>query len=295
MPVSLVVPAPKNLRMKSESEKSNVDKAVVSGFGKEWQRFDQSVLDDGDRRRIFQQYFKIFPWDRLPANSIGADIGCGSGRWALLAAPKVGLLHCIDPSEEALTVARKNLLALPNVRFHQVGVDALPFPDGLLDFAYSLGVLHHVPDTAAAIRSVAAKLRSGAVFLVYLYYAFDNRPTWYRLIWRVSNWLRVVVARLPFPLRYAFAQSVALCVYWPLARSARALERFGRLPSNWPLAQYLDKSFYVMRTDALDRFGTRIEHRYTRPQIVAMLEAAGFVEILFSESQPYWCAVAIRR
>src|SRR2546426_12368575 len=129
MPASLVAHVSKTLRMKSDSEKSNIDTAAVSEFGKEWQRFDQSVLDDRDRRRIFQQYFEIFPWDRLSANAIGADIGCGSGRWALLAAPKVGVLHCVDPSEQALAVARKNLFALHNVRFHQVGVDALPFPD----------------------------------------------------------------------------------------------------------------------------------------------------------------------
>jgi SAM-dependent methyltransferase len=281
--------------MKGDSKKFNIDTAVVSAFGKEWQRFDQSALDDGDRQQMFHQYFEIFPWDKLPAGAIGADIGCGSGRWALLTAPRVGLLHCIDPSEQALAVAKKNLFGLDNVRFHQASVDTLPFPDSLLDFAYSLGVLHHVPDTAAAIRSVAAKLKSGAVFLVYLYYAFDNRPAWYRLIWRASNWLRMAVARLPFLLRYAFSQAMAFGVYWPLARFARVLERFGWLPSNWPLAYYRNKGFYVMRTDALDRFGTRLEHRYTRLQITAMLQAAGFAEIRFSDSPPYWCAVAIRR
>ena len=45
-----------------------------------------------------------------------------------------------------------------------------------------------------------------------------------------------------------------------------------------------------MRTDALDRFGTRLEHRMTRPQIKAMMEAAGLRDIRFSEAVPFWCA-----
>ncbi|HEC15230.1 MAG TPA: hypothetical protein ENI99_01440 [Sedimenticola sp.] len=56
-----------------------------------------------------------------------------------------------------------------------------------------------------------------------------------------------------------------------------------------------DKSFYVMRTDALDRFGTRLEKRFRRDQIAAMLEAAGFCDIRFSTREPFWCAVARKR
>jgi ubiquinone/menaquinone biosynthesis C-methylase UbiE len=273
----------------------NLDPRTVEGFGKEWLVFDQSNLSEGERRAIFGSYFRLFPWDQLPPSAVGADIGCGSGRWALLVAPRVGLLHCVDPSHSALAVARGNLAGHSNVRFHESGVDSLPFPDQSLDFAYSLGVLHHVPDTGAGIRSVAAKLKPGAPFLVYMYYAFDNRPAWYRLLWRVSDRLRLLVARMPFPVRYLFSQGLAMLVYWPLARVASVLERFSRLSKHWPLAYYRDKSFYVMRTDSLDRVGTRLERRFTKSQISNMLEAAGFADVRFSEFPPYWCAVAVRR
>lgn len=273
---------------------SNLDRNTVDGFGLEWSAFDQSGLSEAERLFMFQKYFGIFPWTRLPTAAVGADIGCGSGRWASLVAPRVGELHCVEPSGKALSVAQGNLAGFKNVRFHQATVDAMPFPDASLDFAYSLGVLHHVPDTAAAIRSVAAKLKSGAPFLVYLYYAFDNRPAWYRLLWKASDWIRRVVARLPFRTRYALSQVVAVTVYWPLARAAHLLDRMGFLPGSWPLAYYKDNTFYTMRTDALDRFGTRLEHRFTKAEITAMLHAAGFAEVRFSEAMPFWCAVAIR-
>jgi ubiquinone/menaquinone biosynthesis C-methylase UbiE len=271
---------------------SNVDPESVTGFGREWAVFDQSGLSEHERLAIFGNYFRIFPWPQLPPDAMGADIGCGSGRWALLAAPRVGILHCVDASGEALAVARRNLANLKNVRFHQCSLDALPFPDHSLDFAYALGVLHHVPDTAAGLKSVATKLRPGAPFLMYLYYAFDNRPAWYRGLWRASDWIRTTVSRTPFRIRYFLSYVLALLVYWPLARVARALERYGRLPANWPLAYYRNRSFYIMRTDALDRFGTRLECRFTKEQIEAMLKSAGFQEIRFSDTPPYWCVVA---
>ena len=135
--------------------------------------------------------------------------------------------------------AKQNLSGTSNVSFHLAGVDTIPLPNNSLDFAYSLGVLHHVPDTAAAIRDIADKLKPGAPFLIYLYYAFDNRPAWFRAIWRVSAWLRLVVSRLPYVLRLVVSQLIALTVYWPLARIARALDAAGRfrLRGHWPTTE----------------------------------------------------------
>ena len=49
-----------------------------------------------------------------------------------------------------------------------------------------------------------------------------------------------------------------------------------------------------MRTDALDRFGTRLEHRYTRAQIKEMMEASGLENISFSPTAPYWCSIGFK-
>jgi hypothetical protein len=95
-------------------------------------------------------------------------------------------------------------------------------------------------------------------------------------------------------LRFGISQLIALGIYWPLARAARLLESARVLPASWPLMWYRDKSLYVMRTDALDRFGTRLEQRFTRETIALMLEQAGFRDVCFSDRPPYWCAVAIK-
>lgn len=275
-------------------KKNNIDDATVAGFGDEWSRFNQNGLRHETREQIFDDYFSIFPWRVLPENAAGVDVGCGSGRWAAVVAPRVGQLLLVDASGDALAVARQNLTDATNVRFEQASVGSLPIEDASLDFAYSLGVLHHVPDTAAAIRSIAEKLKPGALFLVYLYYSFDNRGVVYRGIWKASDMVRRLVSRMPFGLRYWASQALALIVYWPLARAALLLDRLGICPGSWPLAYYKDKPFYVLRTDALDRFGTRLEQRFSRTEIEAMLENAGFKDIRFSDKPPFWCAVGIK-
>jgi SAM-dependent methyltransferase len=274
--------------------KINLDSKTVDGFGDEWSRFDQTGMSDEDMQQLFEAYFSVFPWQSLPPDAEGFDLGCGSGRWAKLAAPRVGKLHCIDPSI-AIDVARRNLQGMSNCKFHQAGVDDIPLPDHSMDFGYSLGVLHHIPDTQAALASCVAKLKPGAPFLLYLYYKFDNRPAWFRLLWKVSELIRALVSRLPHGLRYLMSQVIAALIYWPLAKFAGLAESMGFNVKNLPLAPYRHWGFYVMRTDALDRFGTRLEQRFSRVEIQQMMESAGLEYVVFSEKNPFWCAVGFAR
>jgi SAM-dependent methyltransferase len=272
----------------------NIDPNTVADFGREWRRFDQSIVQPEEHARLFREYFGLFPWGSLPVNAVGFDAGCGSGRWAVLVARRVGRLHCIDASAVALDVARRNLGGDHNVDFHEAPISAMPLADASMDFGYSLGVLHHLPDPAAGLTECVCKLKAGAPMLVYIYYALDNRPAWFRMLWRVSDYFRRAVSKMPFGVKAAIADLSAVLIYWPLARGAQLAKRLGFDIAKWPLGAYSERSFYTMRTDALDRFGTRLEHRMTRAQIKVMMEAAGLRDIRFSESLPYWCAVGYR-
>jgi ubiquinone/menaquinone biosynthesis C-methylase UbiE len=268
----------------------NIDPKTVEGFGDEWARFDQSGMSENDTTRLFESYFSIFPWDILSKDAVGFDLGCGSGRWAKLVSPRVGKLHCIDPSK-AIEVARKNLQTKTNCEFHHAGVDNIPLLDKSMDFGYSLGVLHHIPDTRSALAACVSKIKPGAPFLLYLYYSLDNRPLWFKVIWKISEVIRKVVSRLPHGMRYRVSQLIAGLVYWPLARSAKLLEFLSFNVSNFPLSAYRDRAFYVMRTDALDRFGTRLEQRFSKSEIKQMMESVGLENIKFNDQTPFWCAV----
>ncbi len=268
-------------------EATNVDPRTVKGFGQEWSTFTQHALSDCERKELFDKYFCLIDWSKKPRRCL--DMGCGSGRWAALVAPLVEELVAADASPEALQVARRNVRA-PNVSFVESSTENLPFPDGSFDLIFSLGVLHHLPDTEGAVRSLTRKLCPGGILLLYLYYAFDDRPAWFRALWKVTDWARRLISRFPFPLRYGLSQVIAVSVYWPLARTARYLP----LPDSWPLKFYAERSLYTMRTDALDRFGTRLEKRFTRRRIAEMLDSAELTDIRFSDSAPYWVCAATR-
>lgn len=272
----------------------NIDPATVTGFGKEWAAFDQSALPKDDLHDQFEDYFSIFPFEKLAPDAEGFDLGCGSGRWAREVAPRVGALHCIDPAAEALAVARRQLANCRNVDFHLAAVDAIPLEDRSQDFGYCLGVLHHIPDTATGLKDAVRKLKIGAPFLVYIYYALDNRPIWFRALWRFADAGRKVISRMPFAAKRVVSELIAATVYWPLARGAWFFEKLGADVRNWPLNWYRAGSYYRMRTDALDRFGTRLEQRFTKTEIEAMMRDAGLDQIRFSDGAPYWVALGRR-
>tara|TARA_B100000886_G_scaffold65371_1_gene40939 strand:- start:956 stop:1792 length:837 start_codon:yes stop_codon:yes gene_type:complete len=271
----------------------NQDKNTVEGFGDEWSRFDQSDLPEDEQKLLFDEYFSVFPWENISKESVGFDLGCGSGRWAKSVAPKVKKLICIDPSS-ALDIAKKNLSNFDNCEFQSATVDDISIDNNSMDFGYSLGVLHHVPNTEMGIKQCVEKLKKGAPLLLYLYYRFDNRPFWFRFIWSISDLLRKIISKMPYGLRYIFSQIIAVVIYFPLARTSFYMEKLNLNVSNFPLSSYKNLSFYTMRTDALDRFGTRLEQRFTRDEIKIMMDNAGLENIKFSNSKPYWVAVGYK-
>jgi len=63
---------------------------------------------------------------------------------------------------------------------------------------------------------------------------------------------------------------------------------------SWPLSAYRKRSLYSMRTDALDRFGTKLENRYTKDEIINMMKNAGLENIVLSNHAPFYCAVGTK-
>lgn len=271
-----------------------IDEDVIKGFGDEWKRFDQKDVSDYELEAIFQTYFSIFDWSSLPKNPIGFDLGCGTGRWANFVAKKVKLLHCVDPSA-AIEVARNNLNLHENVIFHKADVFHIPIADDTMDFGYSLGVLHHISDTEGALRECVKKLKKGSPILLYLYYSFENRSLLFKFLWRLSDIIRRFVSKCPMSLRYLVSQILAIIIYWPMSMLCRFITFLGFSADQIPLSNYKDKSFYTMRTDALDRFGTKTEKRFTKKEIRKLMNDAGLENIKFNSSEPYWCAVGNRK
>jgi len=146
-------------------------------------------------------------------------------------AAAIGTASRIDASAAALDVARQVLADQPNVEFHLENLSNMSLDASSCDFGYSLGVLHHIPDTEHALRSCVAKLKPGAPFLVYLYYDLEGAGVLRRGLFKVVTGARWLTARIPYRLRIVVTDALAMFVYLPLARVARLAERIGRDPS----------------------------------------------------------------
>ncbi|HRH65608.1 MAG TPA: class I SAM-dependent methyltransferase [Bacteroidia bacterium] len=274
------------------SGEGNIDAETVKSFGAEWNTF--STFTDEDIRIAGEQYFDIITSEILPAHSNVLDIGCGTGRWSKFLAPRVKFIEAMDPSS-AVIPAAKLVSGIPNIRVTQAGVDAIPFPDGSFDFVFSLGVMHHLPDTQDAIRKAAAKVRPGGHFLIYLYYSLDNRSVFFRMLFYPVHFLRMIIYPMPQKMKKLACDFFAVTLYLPIISIARAV-RFLFPAKSWykkfPLSYYCDKNFKIIRNDALDRLGTPLEKRFSKMQIENMLKKAGLRNIRFGENEPFWHAVA---
>jgi hypothetical protein len=99
-----------------------------------------------------------------------------------------------------------------------------------------------------------------------------------------------VISRLPYALRKLIARVIAALIYLPLARTAKLLGSKGKNVSNFPLHHYANMPFVMLQNDALDRFGTRLEQRFSKKEITEMLGNAGFdlSTLKFSDVEPFW-------
>ena len=273
---------------------SNKDEKVIQEFGEEWTKFDYSSIDTEKLNENFDQYFSIFPWDILPKDAVGFDMGCGTGRWAQFVAPKVKTLNCVEPSD-AINAAKKNLINNKNVIFLRETTENCSLSAGSQDFGYCLGVLHHIPNTQEALNDCTKLLKSGAPILLYLYYSFENKPVWFKALWKVSNYIRKFISVSPKPIKHFLAALIALLVYFPFSRLAYILEKMGLNVENIPLADYRKKPFYQCKNDSLDRFGTRLEQRFSKSQITEMLTKADCTGVEFSPNTPFWCCIAFKK
>jgi len=195
-------------------------------------------------------------------------------RWAKLVAPRVGKLNCVDASAQALEIARGNLTACSNCCFHHASLDACASGGSISGFrliawgpssrpGHACGTCQLCPEAQAARRFWSICItpstidRSGSV------------PSGdYRICFAETS-------KLPYALRYSVSRVMAS------PSTGRWLDcRIGRKtgPFNSPFSPCLLQKPQLLydATDALDRFGTRLEKRFTKAQTRQIDGGRGF-------------------
>jgi SAM-dependent methyltransferase len=291
IPTKVINTNHKNIAVFPSDFDSNIDSGVVDSFGEEWTKFGN--FDESEIKQLGEHYFDIVGNDVINQNSYVADIGCGTGRFTKYIADRVAFVEAIDPSD-AVFVANELLKNTPNVRLTKASAGSVPFEDETFDLVMSIGVLHHIPDTEQAIRDCVKKVKKGGYFYIYLYYALDNRGLVFQFLFKMANVLRKVISKLPPTLKQLTCDILAVFVYMPFVMLGRFVNLIGlkKLADSLPLKFYQNKSFFIIRNDALDRFGTTLEQRFSKKQIENMLQECGLTNIVFSDIEPYWHVIS---
>jgi SAM-dependent methyltransferase len=198
------------------------------------------------------------------------DAGCGMGRHAVIAAAHgVGRLVGIDLGS-AVDAAFANTRHLPSVCIVQGDIYHPPVKDGVFDAAYSLGVLHHLPDPRRGFAALAPKVKAGGWFQVWLYGREGNG--WLLL---VLNPIRRVTSRMPLGLLKILSAIVAV----PVAVAGKTIYQIPGLGGRLPYAAYMRwlaaGSFNKIHGIVFDQLLAPVAYYMRRDEVLAIAEAPG--------------------
>lgn len=241
--------------------------SYAESFGREWNWFSSTQLDRPEEGRTESRDTFFAKTGFSPGELRGKtvlDVGCGMGRFAQVAAAHGARVVGVDLSV-AIEAANANLGALPDTAFLQADVFDLPLKPESFDLVYSIGVLHHTPDTRAAFSALPELLRPGGRIAIWVYSAER------RLRYLASDLLR------PLTTRMDEERLLRLCrAAGPLGRLYRT--RPGRLLSPLlPVSRHPDPEWRVL--DTFDWYAPRYQWKHGYPEVEGWFRDAGLTEV----------------
>ena len=253
----------------AESPYADAIRSTRESFGYQWTRFSEMVVDF---RQNFLHYIAPIDESFFPGKR-GLDLGCGFGRHIYNAAQFGAEMVGVDISD-AIDSTRVNTQGLPNVHLVQADVYHLPFKKGIFDFAYSIGVLHHLPEPEKAYQCIVDLVRPGGSVFIWVY---SNTR---RFVNFGLETVRAVTTRSPKQLQQAMA-FVGATIDWAgfivPYRIAAGLPIVGPVVSRLALPRlkvYVEYPFQVVYADWFDRLAAPIRFYYDDAAMRGWLDRA---------------------
>jgi SAM-dependent methyltransferase/uncharacterized protein YbaR (Trm112 family) len=263
------------------------DKAeIASKFGYEWKHFTQEDI------RYAQQFLGwIVPVKpEFFRDKVVLDGGCGKGRHTSLAADwgardVVG----IDLSE-AVDTAFAATRNRQNVHIVQADVCRLPLAK-TFDYAFSLGVLDHLPDPLEGFRSIASRIKPGGHLSVWVYGAENNEwitrlvdPVRRRITSRIDPRALLHLSKIPTAILYLTTK----LIYGPLKRMG-GTGTVRKLFYGQYLGTLADFGWREQHTIVFDHLVAPTAHYVSRPQFESWWQCIGVADpVIGFHNQNSW-------
>lgn len=238
----------------------------AESFGFQWNRFARTQLDSANGSSESRDLFVEktgFALSSLEGKRV-LEVGCGMGRFLEVVADAGAEAIGVDLSA-AVDAAQANLGERPNVHILQADVFRLPFPPRSFDLIYSIGVLHHTPDTREAFARLPGLLKADGRIAVWVYGSRLRR-------YIVSDLLRPVTSRLPKPLLLDMCR-VAI----PLGRWQRRGWGGGLWNTLMPVSLHPDPDSRWL--DTFDWYSPRYQHKHSYKEVEGWFQSAGLEDV----------------
>lgn len=253
----------------------------ADNFGMQWNHFSRTQLDSFSGHPITaDRFWKATGWH--PEDMKGQwvlDVGCGAGRFAEVALKAGAKLVALDYSS-AVDACYANLKHHPNLHVVQGDIYALPFGPGEFPFVYSLGVLQHTPDVAAAFSALPPMVRKGGRLCVDYYWKR------FRTMLHTKYLLRPITKRMQQPKLFALLErwvpsllsaSQTLGRVPLLGRVLSRLVPVANYTGIYPLTEQQLREWALL--DTFDMLAPAYDSPQTAATVRAWMEGAGMLDV----------------
>lgn len=237
----------------------------ASNFGFEWNLHNRTQLDTASRHESEETFIEKTGFHREDfEGKLILDVGCGMGRFSDVASRWGATVVGIDLTS-AVDAAHANIGGRDNVHLAQADVFKLPFRDGTFDFIFSIGVLHHTPDTRAAFDQLPRLLKPGGRIAIWVY-------TTMRASYLASDLYRHVTTHLPKRVLYALCHVAIPWYYVNKVPGVGALTRRAL-----PTSAHPDPEWRVL--DTFDWYSPTYQWKHSQSELRSWFESQGLVSL----------------
>ncbi len=280
-----------------------ISEGYADSFGKQWNAFAKSQLDDGEINESSLRFDTEIGWkEKELRNKIIIEIGSGAGRFIDVVSKRGTSLAIGMDITNAVDASQANLGHRGNILFIQADIFKLPLKKEICDFVFSIGVLHHTPDPQKAFTNMVDLVKDDGDIGLSLYeislYSRPNRNSikvstmdvlWSINLWR-AEFFRIFTTRIPDQIMILYCKTII-----PILHYLNKIPIIGLIRYLLPSTCYRKLPVMWSMVDTMDTYSTKIVHQYRAKDIFQWFLRLGLNNIILMNGRAGWVSLVANK